>query len=59
MPPEGWLTPFAIDQKTFKFNTRVQSINELQRSGIIAAKSRRSQKKVLPFPRTSTPPGDF
>ena len=46
VPPQGWRPPFAINKETFRFNTRVQSINELQRRHIIAAKSQAFSKKV-------------
>ena len=49
VPPESWRPPFAINKETFKFSTRVQSINELQRRHIIAAKSRAFSKKVTGF----------
>ena len=60
VPPEGWRPPFAINKETFKFSTRVQSINELQRRHIIAAKSQAFSRKVRgPCSLSSSVPGLF
>jgi len=36
-PPKGWKPPYAIDKRTFRFKTRVQSIHELYHKGTSAA----------------------
>lgn len=30
VPPKGWDPPFALDRRTMRFKTRVQSVHELQ-----------------------------
>ena len=52
VPPPDWRPPFAIDKQSFKFHTRVQSINELQRRHIIAAKSQAFRDKLDGFFRS-------
>jgi hypothetical protein len=51
-PPEDYKPPFAINKQTFRFSTRVQSINELQRRHIIAAKSAAFKAKLESFHRS-------
>lgn len=30
VPPPGWKLPFVLDKRSFRFNTRIQSVHELQ-----------------------------
>ncbi|CAL8461880.1 g1411 [Coccomyxa elongata] len=39
IPPAGWRPPFAIDRKSYRFRTRIQSVHELQQKADFTAAS--------------------